>query len=95
MYVTINERDQVLDASDIFNQDRLGNTALNLTADRAIYLDFTDGDGVGKNHAHFNESAEANPIVHRFFHGALHGHAAAPGEGLQLKDGTTNTYGLG
>ena len=94
MYIQINERDQVLDASDIINQDRLGNTARNLTADRAIYLDFTDGDGVGKNHAHFNESAEANLNVRRFFQRALHGHAGAPGEGLQLKEDTANTYVL-
>ncbi len=82
VYVTINEADIILGASDLINPDRLGNTARNLTSKRAVYLDFTDGQGVRKRHQHFLSTAEANDAVMEFFQRALHGMAATPGPGL-------------
>ena len=93
IYVTINERDQILDASDIINQDRLGNTARNLNADRTVYVDFTDGDRVGKNHAHFTDSAKDNATVHSFFDLALHGSLATSVDGLKFNE-AANSYEL-
>ena len=79
VYVTINERDKVLDISDVRNPDRLGNTASGLVAARALYLGFTGADEVGKRHQLWNKPADGNPIVKGFFDSALNG-AAGEGE---------------
>lgn len=93
VYATINEDDYVLDASDIINPDRLGNTAENLTASRAIYLDFTDGDDVRKKHQHFGTTAEANDVVLDFFQRVLHGREGVPGQGFEF-NADKNAYEL-
>lgn len=84
VYVTINERDRVLDSSDVINPDRLGNTTRRLKSRRAVYLDLTDGPGVAKKHRHFESTAEDNARVQAFFQAALHGAAALPAEGFEL-----------
>ena len=82
IYVTINERDVVLAASDVINRDRLGNTARNLVADRPIYVDFTGADEVGKDHRIYFQ-AIANKRVKRFFDMAFNGKRAERLEGIQ------------
>lgn len=82
IYVTINERDVVLAASDVINRDRLGNTARNLVADRPIYVDFTGADEVGKDHRIYFQ-AIANDRVKDFFSLAFNGKRAERLEGIQ------------
>jgi len=72
MYVTINEEDLVLKASDLINPNRLGNTVEGLAGDRPIYMDFTDGAGVGGAHNLFTEVPD-NPTVREFCRRVLHG----------------------
>lgn len=62
IYVTINERDSVLKASDLINPDRLGNTLSGLAAQRPIYVDFTNGEGVGRAHNLFLGVPENEPV---------------------------------
>lgn len=73
LYVTINERDKILDISDIINPDRLGNTARDLAAARAVYVDFTDTPDVHTTHLLFEHAAKANSKVERFFNTILRG----------------------
>ncbi len=81
IYVTVNERDAVLNASDIINPDRLGNTVEGPVLQRPYYVDFTGSDKVGKTHQLFGQ-ALANPHVAGFFSRALHGQEAHAGSGL-------------
>ena len=82
-YVTVNERDAVLNASDIVNPDRLGNTIHGPKLDTPFYIDFTDADGVGKTHQLFGEVTD-NSYVKGFFQYALTGQAAHTGAGLSF-----------
>ena len=93
IYATINERDNVLRASDIINSDRLGNTATNLKSTRLQYLDFTDGEGVAKKHTHFEATAAANKAVEAFFNEAFNGNKALPSDGFEFNPGK-NCYDL-
>lgn len=73
VYALINERDRILNISDVVNSDRLGNTARGLNSDRITYFDLTDGEKVKKKHQHFGSTAEANEHVETFFRRVLHG----------------------
>ncbi len=73
VYVTINERDKILDLSDIINPDRLGNTVRDLAAERTVYVDFTDTPEVGTTHRLVIEAARANTAVATFFDSVLKG----------------------
>lgn len=77
IYVTINEDDYVLRASELFNPPRLGDTAAHLDADpaRTTYVDFTDGVGIGNKHRIFYE-AKGNQFVRTFFQEVLTGRRA-------------------
>lgn len=90
IYVTVNERDAVLNASDLINLDRLGNTASAPVLDRPFYMDFTDARKVGKIHQLFGEAID-NPNVRRFFLSALHGQAAHEERGITF-DQTSEQY---
>ena len=79
----MNERDAVLNASDIVNPDRLGNTIHGPKLDTPFYIDFTDADGVGKTHQLFGEVTD-NSYVKGFFQYALTGQAAHTGAGLSF-----------
>jgi esterase/lipase superfamily enzyme len=72
IYVTINEEDKVLKASDMINPNRLGNTVEGLNGKRPIYVDFTDGARVGGAHNLFLE-VQDNPAVMDFFQRVLRG----------------------
>ena len=93
VYITINERDRVLDASDAINIDRLGNTVRDLKSERAIYMDLTHGQDVGKKHQHFGTTALANENVKTFFDAAFAGLPAqdALGEAVRFNE-QNNTY---
>ena len=94
LYITINERDKVLDLSDIINPDRLGNTVRNLTATRAVYVDFTHAPNVGTIHQLFGEGARANADVQAFFLSALRGGRPERTELLEY-DPRQNTHAVG
>lgn len=85
VYITVNERDVVLNTSDIVNPDRLGNTVHGPKLDRPVYVDFTTVNKVGKTHQLFGEAID-NPNVKRFFQGALNGQSAHEGKGLSLNE---------
>lgn len=93
VYATINERDKILDASDIINPDRLGNTARNLNSPRIAYFDLTGGDGVNKKHQHFENTARVNAVVADFFDKVLHGEAGFPLDGTAYNH-ENNSYTL-
>lgn len=75
IYITINERDSILAASDVLNADRLGNTAEDLIAARPKYVDFTGADEVGKGHQLWTKAIK-NPDVRSFFAKAFGGSRA-------------------
>lgn len=89
-YITINENDWVLKWSDAnFQKDRLGRTARNLNATKAMYFDFTDGDNVRKTHGLFYK--DTNPVVKNFFTTVLNGGRGETTEGM-VYDQRKNTY---
>lgn len=85
IYITVNERDVVLNTSDIVNPDRLGNTVPGPKLSRPFYMDFTAANKVGKTHQLFGE-AIANPNVKRFFKGALNGQPAHESGGMAFNE---------
>lgn len=82
VYATINERDKVLDISDVVNPDRLGNTASGLVAKRAIYVDFTVADEVKKAHQLFGKTADKNPVIKEYFSKVLNGERGETTSGI-------------
>lgn len=93
IHATINERDAILDLSDIINPDRLGNTAKRLNSTKVTYFDLTDGHNVNKRHQHFSKTAKKNAVVREFFNRAFHGKQALPIDGTQF-DPNKNAYTL-
>ena len=93
VYATINERDRILDASDVINPDRLGNTARNLESQRVYYFDLSDGKNVKKKHQHFEKTAMVNPTVENFFKKVLHGKKGLPITGTNYNS-DNNAYEL-
>ncbi|MDJ0811397.1 MAG: alpha/beta hydrolase [Desulfobacterales bacterium] len=93
VYATINERDSILDASDVINPDRLGNTARDLVSPRLEYFDLTDGKNVNKKHRHFESTASDNPVVETFFKKVLHGNPGLPIAGTTYNS-SKNAYEL-
>lgn len=91
VYATINERDKILDISDLINPDRLGNTASGLVSNRAIYLDFTGADKVKKAHQLFGKTADKNPVVKEYFSQVLNGNAGEMISGIRFNPGK-NAY---
>lgn len=85
LYVTINEEDLVLKASDLINPNRLGNTVKSLNGDRPIYIDFTDGSEVGSAHNLFTE-VQDNPAVVDFCRRVLHGRRGEVVPGFDFDD---------
>ncbi len=91
VYATINEKDKILDISDIVNPDRLGNTASGLVAERAKYVDFTDADKVRKTHQLFGKLADKNPVVKEYFANVLNGKAGETIPGISFNP-SKNAY---
>jgi len=91
VYATINERDKILDISDLVNPDRLGNTASGLNSNRAIYLDFTKADKVKKAHQLFGKTADKNPVVKEYFSQVFNGNAGETISGIRFNPGK-NAY---
>lgn len=80
LYVTINEDDKALRLSRLKVGDaqkaRLGHFTQNLTAERAIYFDFTRALHVEDSHAYFEGKPLKNENVRRVFHEMFHGERA-------------------
>lgn len=85
LYVTINENDSVLKASDLINPGRLGNTSENLLSQRAIYMDFTNGEGVEREH-NFFLGGHGNRNIEQFFQHVLTGRRGELVDGFKKKD---------
>jgi esterase/lipase superfamily enzyme len=90
IYITINESDSVLKASNLINSDRLGSTLVGLTAQRAIYIDFTDAAGVGYAHNLFLGVPDNNQVV-EFFQRVLTGRRGERVSGLSF-DSRVNAF---
>lgn len=80
IYITINENDSALQASRMKageeQKARLGHWPYGLTSQRAVYVDFTQTEGVGDSHAYFEGDPVQTPGVKAFFRKALNGEAA-------------------
>ena len=80
IYITINESDQALAASRVkFGKEqkaRLGHYTKNLLSSKAVYLDFTQADGVDDSHAYFEgDLLEDNTIIREVFDRMFKGQA--------------------
>jgi len=93
VYVTINEHDIVLDASDIVNPDRLGNTARDLIADRVTYVDFTYGKNVGNSHRLWKTPGKKSKAIGKFYELTFRGRRGEKAPGWQY-DRLLNAYQL-
>ncbi len=91
VYITINERDAALDASDIISPNRLGNTVRKLNAKRANYINFTNANNVKFDHEIFGDTADRNDNIKDFFQRAFSGEKAHEGTGIAFNE-ATNTY---
>jgi hypothetical protein len=91
VYITINERDAILDASDIINPNRLGNTVRKLNAKRAKYINFTNANNVKFDHEIFGDTADRNDNIKDFFERAFSGEKAHEGTGIAFNK-ATNSY---
>lgn len=78
IYITINEDDQALAISRAkfgkLQKARLGHYTKNLLSKKAVYLDFTNADGVGDSHAYFEgdpleENEDIKDIFDKMFNG--------------------------
>lgn len=80
VFITINEKDGALLASRLKmgeqQKARLGHYPYGLTAQRAVYVDFSGEPHVGDSHAYFEGGALRNARVRRFFAEAFNGQAA-------------------
>jgi hypothetical protein len=92
LYVTINESDNILKASDMVNPARLGKTLEGLTASRPIYVDFTGGDNVRRSHNLFL-GVENNEKIRGFFRRVFTGQRGEVVEGFKY-DARVNAYRL-
>ena len=92
IYITLNEADSVLKASDVINPGRLGNTLEGLSAARAIYLDFSNGKNVRRSHNFFDGQIE-NATIKAIFERLLNGQRGEEVSGL-TRVPNTNLYRL-
>ena len=93
VYVTINEHDAVLGASDIVNPDRLGNTTRNLDANEVNYIDFTQGRAIGTSHRPWHDPGKNVVAVGGFYQAVFHGRRGETTSGWQYH-ATSNSYRL-
>jgi len=91
IYVTVNERDSILNLADVIQPDRLGNTVRGAKLNRPHYVDFTGAERIGKKHQLFGSGAAANDNVKGFFQRGLNGHKAHEGQGISF-DETNGFY---
>ncbi|HEY9735581.1 MAG TPA: alpha/beta hydrolase [Trichocoleus sp.] len=92
IYVTINEEDLILKASDMINPARLGNTLQGLNGRRPIYMDFTRGQNIGGAHDLFM-GIPGNEIVTQFFREVLRGNRGETVDGFTF-DSRINAFRL-
>ena len=89
LYVTINERDNVLRLAEKVSPPRLGNTLENLVVPAVKYMDFSAADRVGDSHSYFVGAALDNANVREFFTRAIRGERA---EAAEDYDERVNAY---
>lgn len=92
IYITINEEDLVLKASDLINPGRLGNTLQSLNSTQALYMDFTFGTHVSGIHNLFLEVLE-NASAREFFQQVFWGARGEDVDGFQF-DARINAFRL-
>jgi len=88
IYVTVNERDSILNLADVIQPDRLGNTVRGSRLNRPHYVDFTGADNIGKKHQLFGSGAKENDNVKAFFQRGLNGEKAHEGQGIVFNEVT-------
>lgn len=93
VYVTINERDQVLGMSEKVNPDRLGRTVRNLDADGVVYMDFTNGLHVGDSHRPWARPGTRNRAIGAFYNAVFRGQRGERAVGW-VYDANCNAYRL-
>ncbi len=91
VYITINEDDFVLNYSDIINKPRLGNTAKNLNAEEAVYINFTGALGVGASHRPWKKPAKKHAAIKQFYKAVFKGRHGEKTKGWEYKS-AENTY---
>lgn len=91
--MTINEHDLVLDASDVVNPDRMGNSRRDLNAARVRYMDFTDGEKVGDSHRPWKKPGKENKAIGKFYELAFQSRRGEKAPGW-LYDPSLNAYRL-
>ena len=87
IYITINEDDRALAISRAkfgkLQKARLGHYTKNLLSNKAVYLDFTDAEGVGSSHAYFEgDPLEENTNIREIFHQMFNGKTVEDHESL-------------
>lgn len=92
IYITINEEDLVLKASDLINPGRLGNTLQVLNSAKALYIDFTFGSHIRGAHTLFLEVLE-NVSARQFFQQVFWGARGEDVDGFQF-DARINAFRL-
>ena len=75
------------------NPPKLGNTAEYLTAENAVYFDFTDGKYVETTHGVFYKTVKKNQVMKQIFQRALTGKRAERVRGITLNT-SSNAYEL-
>jgi esterase/lipase superfamily enzyme len=73
VYVTINDKDSVLCASDMVNANRLGSSSDNCIMQDVKYFNFTDAKGVGTSHRPWHKPGSSNKGIGDFYTAVLNG----------------------
>ncbi|WP_017324907.1 alpha/beta hydrolase [Synechococcus sp. PCC 7336] len=91
-YVTLNNDDRILRKSDIINPTRLGQRLRRRRGNEPIYVDFSDGLGVGDTHNLLRDT-RSNGVIQSFWKRVLTGRSGEVIEGLKFDLGS-QTYRL-
>ncbi|MGK7883805.1 MAG: alpha/beta hydrolase [Crocosphaera sp.] len=91
-YVTINDNDRILRKSDIINPTRLGQGLRSNRGREPIYIDFSDGQGVGDAHNLLRDTRQ-NTAIQLFWKRVLTGRSGEVIDGLEF-DAGSQTYRL-
>ena len=91
-YVTLNYNDRILRKSDIINPARLGQKLRGSRGTEPIYVDFSDGKGVGDTHNLLRDT-RSNDVIQSFWKRVLIGQAGEVIDGLNF-DLASQTYRL-
>jgi len=92
VYVTINDKDAVLCASDLVNKNRLGNSSDNCVLSNVKYFNFTKGAGVGISHRPWHDPGKAQVYVKEFYENVLTGRRGEHASGWEFSSAKNYYY---